>query len=308
MKQTIFYTLLILTVCTANISAQNDRRTKQLTFTDPVLERKAVEDDKGSDGKTYIKVTLGIKNYDDYKGLFYRARQVCGDNKDASRGWVNIFNAETGAQIYRYCNFQQSTDLQNLRFMVTREDLPKGVFVVFEDRDQAKNYQSNCVNLSDGKPCANKPTKFVLGKNVTVENIGKIKPENLTVLQKPDLRIDGWFMSLDNNTFTVRFQNACKTPIKASFPVTLYIYEGKTNSTKTIFGETKKVDSLNGGFHTFVEFNISKVAKGKDIRGTHLIQILLDSGNYIAEENEKNNEASVNSVNESLFPELPCKQ
>ena len=79
-------------------------------------------------------------------------------------------------------------------------------------------------------------------------------------------------------------------------------------NTKVFSGSKQVIQSLDGGFSHDVNFNISAITKGRDIRGKQLINIRLDSGNAVDEENENNNGFGVSMVNQSIFPQTPCPQ
>ena len=58
---------------------------------------------KGSDGKPYVGVSLGVSNYAAYpESLFAPAPELpaCGANAAAARTWLRIFDAVTGREVY----------------------------------------------------------------------------------------------------------------------------------------------------------------------------------------------------------------
>jgi hypothetical protein len=279
----------------------------------PVLIWKSASPTTGSDGQSYIGITLGISNYAKYGSeMFAVAPQLppCGSNKNASRSWLNVYDAGTGKQIYAYCAVNGSSMLRTFSFNLKRENVPQGIYVVLDDRASNKTYKSNCVGTLDGKPCQSAGGGTAVGKM----DGGAIGPGNLDVnpsqfkVAKPDLRVVDFYLESNNNIVHARIKNACKAPVTASFPIVLIIYEGKTNDTKAIFSQTKRLQSLAGEFHADVAFDITAVAKGKDIRGKHLIVVEVDSGNYIEEGNEKNNKFGISSPNQANWPEPPCGQ
>jgi hypothetical protein len=285
-----------------------DRPVGKTEIPDPVLEWKSVNANaKGSDGKPYIEITVGITNYNQFMDvLFARAPELppCGDNKNASRTWLLVYNAQSKQQIYSYCALGKASDLGTLSFLVAREKLPAEIYVSLEDRAAKKTYQSNCVNTITGKSCNTSAT--INASNITIGKIDKVNPAQFNVL-KPDLIITYIWFSDDNNRLTVRLKNNCKGKVDASFPVNLYVREGYDPKSKTVFSQAKTVNTkLPAGFSTDIEFNIAQFSKGSDIFANYVFEILLDSSNLIDESKETNNKTTFKGKTVNIFPELPC--
>lgn len=263
---------------------------------------------KGSDGKPYIGITLNVANYNQYEKLFVAAPDLpaCGENKNASRTWLHIIDAATGKAIYGFCAFNTHHDARDFTFLVKREKMPAGIFVVLEDRAENKNYQSNCVNPLNGKECA--ISSSLKPQNISLWKIDAKKIPVVLNVGKPDLRIDYFYFSADNNTLTVRVRNACKTSVGESIPVSISFKNGMNMSAVDAFTATKTIDSLAGGMAKEISVDFSAFAKGKDIRGKNLIVIKLDPGDKIKESNENNNSFGISSANQNIFPEAPCEQ
>jgi hypothetical protein len=129
---------------------------------------------KGSDGKPYVGINLGVSNYPQFPAaLFAPAPELpaCGANKSASRTWLRVFDAKTGKAIYSYCAMASPTDLRTFSFNVARAELPAEVYVALEDRAGKKTYWSNCLKTADGKPC-DAPAIEVGGATMTVIPVG----------------------------------------------------------------------------------------------------------------------------------------
>ena len=111
---------------------------------------------KGSDGKPYVGITLGVSNYVEFPAQFFRPAPelpACGENKAASRAWLRVFDAKTKKELYSYCAMTSSTEMRTFSFNVERARLPAEVYVALEDRAGKKTYQSNCLKTTNGKPC-----------------------------------------------------------------------------------------------------------------------------------------------------------
>jgi hypothetical protein len=305
MKRKLFSCILLILFFSIGKDALA-QRTKEIP--NPVLEWKSVNANaKGSDGKPYIEITVGITNYIQFTDvLFARAPELppCGNNKNASRTWLLVYNAQSKQQIYSHCAIGKAADLRSLSFLVEREKLPAEIYILLEDRAGKKTYQSNCINAMNGKPCSTSAT-FNAG-NITVGKIDKINPAQFKVL-KPDLIVTNIWFSDDNNRLTFRLKNNCKGDVSASFPINLYVRENYDVKSKTLFSQAKSVNTkLPAGSSTDVEFDISQFSKGSNIFANYVFEILLDSGNYIDEMKETNNKVTFKGKTVNLFPELPC--
>ncbi len=246
---------------------------------------------KGSDGNPYIGITLGIYNYAQFPAiLFTRDSSLppCGTTAAAARAWLRVYDAQSNKEIYTYCGMNSPSELRTFSFNVKRENLPARVYVVIDDRAAKKTYKSNCINAANGEACTSMPV--INGGNINVgKEIGKIHPKQFEILI-PDLIITNVWVSEDNNRITVRVKNNCKGDVAGSFPVNLYIHETADPKSKVLFGQARKITAkLTAGVTGYVEFDISQYSKGKDIFATNSYEILVDSGNYISEANEKNN-------------------
>lgn len=105
-------------------------------------------------GNRFTRIYLSIQNWDAFPDDLFRASPElppCGQNRNASRTWLNIFNAE-GQRLYGYCGFGKNENLQNFSFAIRAgQPLPSACYVELLDRKLNKKYVSNRVNLS-GQP------------------------------------------------------------------------------------------------------------------------------------------------------------
>lgn len=123
----------------------------------PVLVWKGLDASvKGSDGKSYVGVTLGVSNYASYPAvLFARAPELppCGANASASRSWLRVYARRTQKEVYSYCALSGPSELRTFSFNVARAELPAEVYVVLEDRAARRRYHSNCLKTAGGGAC-----------------------------------------------------------------------------------------------------------------------------------------------------------
>jgi hypothetical protein len=139
-------------------AAQGTRpASKEFSVPRPVLVWRGLDTNvKGSDGKSYVGVTLGVSNYASYPAvLFARAPELppCGANASASRSWLRVYARQTQKEVYSYCALSGPSELRAFSFNVARADLPAEVYVVLEDRAAGRRYHSNCLKTASGKAC-----------------------------------------------------------------------------------------------------------------------------------------------------------
>jgi len=115
---------------------------------------------KGSDGKPYVGVTLGVSNYAAFpEALFAQAPELppCGANASAARSWLRIYDAATGKEVYAFCAMSKPSEMRTFSFNVARAELPAEVYVELEDRAAKQRHRSNCLKTADGSPCDKGP-------------------------------------------------------------------------------------------------------------------------------------------------------
>lgn len=101
-------------------------------------------------GITYYRYELSVRNSDAYPDqLFSPAPQLppCGLNTNSSRSWVLIYD-ESGAQVYGFCGFQASANLNSIWFAVAQGAVaPRRVYIAIWDRAANSTYVSNPVPI-----------------------------------------------------------------------------------------------------------------------------------------------------------------
>ncbi len=102
---------------------------------------------KDSKGRVYIPVT----NWANFPNeLFQPAPYLppCGLNKNSSRTWVDIYDAQTNQRLYGFCALGQSKHLQDIWFLPPSNGKVKAVYIVIKDRACGHSQRSNVVNIS----------------------------------------------------------------------------------------------------------------------------------------------------------------
>lgn len=122
-------------------------------FPDPLLVFTGSED-VVIQGNDFTRYRLSISNRDVYPDSLFRPSpdlQPCGQNPNASRTWVDIFNGTNHQRINGFCALSSADDLDNLWFALPKGDsAPSDVYVVLRDRRCEASYRSNSVDISFG--------------------------------------------------------------------------------------------------------------------------------------------------------------
>ncbi len=95
-------------------------------------------------GRAYIPVVNWAQFSDD---LFAQAPYLppCGLNKNASRTWVDIYDADTNRRIYGFCALGKGQNLQNIWVLPPKN--VKRVYIVVKDRACHRSNRSNVITL-----------------------------------------------------------------------------------------------------------------------------------------------------------------
>jgi hypothetical protein len=123
------------------------------TYADPVLEYVGTEDYTTPAGD-FTRYLLQVANKGDYPdSLFVPAPELppCGANANASRTWVDIFDARNN-RLYGFCALDAASQLDSLWFALRRGTTPpEKVYLKLTDRFCEKAYVSNKVDLRKKK-------------------------------------------------------------------------------------------------------------------------------------------------------------
>lgn len=104
-----------------------------------------------ANGKQWVRYKLAIANKASIPAeLFAAAPDLppCGLNPNASRTWVDIFNATTNQRLNGFCALTSPQNLDSLWFAIEKgTSPPQSVYVVLTDRRANTSYRSNSVSL-----------------------------------------------------------------------------------------------------------------------------------------------------------------
>ena len=99
-------------------------------------------DHRDSDGRVYIPVI----NWSAYPNALFQlttSLPPCGANPNASRTWVDIYDAATNKRIYGFCALDSNDDLKGIWFHSKARS--GRVYIILTDRLCKKKYRSNTI-------------------------------------------------------------------------------------------------------------------------------------------------------------------
>jgi hypothetical protein len=118
-----------------------------LNLPTPVL---AFNGQENKNGYTYYNLT--VKNWQAFQPeIFQSAPDLppCGLNQNASRTWVDIYDAQSNQRLYGFCAFSTPENLTKLWFAVQQgQTPPQSVYIVLNDRKTNTKYKSNAITIA----------------------------------------------------------------------------------------------------------------------------------------------------------------
>jgi hypothetical protein len=125
-------------------------------------------------------IGLGITNWGDFPPEYFEAAPdlpPCGANKNASRTWLDIFDADSNQRLYGYCALNAPENLVNLSLnLPPQREPPARVYVTLTDRRANVVRTSNVVDTRNPQPPA--PSLHVVHKELPQV----VEPSPLTFL------------------------------------------------------------------------------------------------------------------------------
>ncbi|AOY59982.1 hypothetical protein [Desulfococcus multivorans] len=106
-------------------------------------------------GTAFVQVNLSVTNWQDYANDDFKPSPdlpPCGKNTNASRTWVDIYDAAANRRLYGFCALSSPRTLTRLWFRVPAGKLPKQVYVQLEDRRTKVVRKSDPVETRSAKP------------------------------------------------------------------------------------------------------------------------------------------------------------
>lgn len=97
-------------------------------------------------GKQFKRYQYAVENFTAYPDSMFAAAPdlpPCGENKESSRTWVDIYQQD-GKRLYGFCALGKSAGLNGLWFSLEPDALPPSwVYVELTDRKTNTKYKSN---------------------------------------------------------------------------------------------------------------------------------------------------------------------
>jgi hypothetical protein len=101
------------------------------------------------------RCTLSVVNWSSFPDSFFAASPdlpPCGSNTSASRTWVDIEDADTGARLYGFCDLTSPSQLNELWFTAADGAVPANVRINLTDRRTNATRVSNVVSTTTPQP------------------------------------------------------------------------------------------------------------------------------------------------------------
>ncbi|HEX8351949.1 MAG TPA: hypothetical protein VF611_03430 [Pyrinomonadaceae bacterium] len=145
-KAATLLAVLALT-CAAGDAASYARQTAP---PNPVLVLQGLESFQ-SGGKDFTRYRFGVDNFAAYPDAMFAASPQlppCGQNKKASRTWVDVY-AQDGKRLNGFCAFGKASDLNSIWFALESDAVPPSwVYVELTDRAAGAKYKSNLADTA----------------------------------------------------------------------------------------------------------------------------------------------------------------
>lgn len=99
-----------------------------------------------ANGSNFVRLRFDVANKSAFPAaLFAKSPHLppCGTNAQASRSWVDFFEAVTNKRLYGFCALDTPDALGKIWFAVPEgSPPPRAVYVVIHDRQTGRKYQS----------------------------------------------------------------------------------------------------------------------------------------------------------------------
>lgn len=116
------------------------------TLPNPVLYLTLIEP-YTANGTSFVRYRYDVFNKDAYSAAMFApapSLPPCGNNTNASRTWVDIFNGRTNVRIYGFCALGSPQDLGSIWFAMPEGTVPPSyVYIELNDRQTNTKYRSN---------------------------------------------------------------------------------------------------------------------------------------------------------------------
>jgi hypothetical protein len=139
---------MLLSLVFTSVGAESS--TAQRPLPNPILYLRSTETAEVR-GKHFIRLRYDVDNKDSYPAAMFAAAPSlppCGNNPNASRTWVTIFN-QSGKQLQRFCALAKPADLGSIWFSVEEGEIPPSyIYIELNDRQTNTTYKSNLADTT----------------------------------------------------------------------------------------------------------------------------------------------------------------
>ena len=112
----------------------------------PILYLKGLEH-YSAGGKNWVRHRYDVFNKDQYPAEMFAAAPSlapCGRNTNASRSWVDFFDARTNKRLYGFCALGSPSNLGSIWFATEEGTMPPSwIYIEIHDRQTGQKYKSN---------------------------------------------------------------------------------------------------------------------------------------------------------------------
>ncbi|MGQ0589156.1 MAG: hypothetical protein ACT4N8_06435 [Sphingosinicella sp.] len=98
-------------------------------------------------GGAFVRYRYDVLNREAYPAAMFApapSLPPCGNNANASRTWVDIFEHPTNRRLYGFCALGNPNDLSQIWFALPEGQLPPSyIYIELNDRQTGTRYRSN---------------------------------------------------------------------------------------------------------------------------------------------------------------------
>ncbi len=107
------------------------------------------------EGGGHFRYWIGVVNWQAYPDEWFQPAPdlpPCGQNTNAARAWVGIYEADSGSKLYGFCALTKPEDLTHLWFTWPVKKAAPRVYVEIWDRATGQRYRSEPILVGEATP------------------------------------------------------------------------------------------------------------------------------------------------------------
>ena len=137
---------ILLATATSSLMAGTGASQAQGPVPNPILYLTGTEY-YTANGRNWVRHRYDVFNKDAYPDAMFAASPTlppCGTNANASRTWVDFFDARTNRRLYGFCALGTAGNLGSIWFATEEGTIPPSwVYIELTDRQTNQKYRSN---------------------------------------------------------------------------------------------------------------------------------------------------------------------